>query len=477
MIPETFCPLPWIHTAIRNNGDLRVCCQSNASANKGILRDSNGDALNARTSDIVESRNAQLLKDIRKDMLNGKDHPTCVRCKDEDKAGLRSRRQYERDNWQNRFDYRELLDRTESDGTISIEGVAPVYYDIRFGNRCNLRCRMCGPTDSDSWYKDQVKVWGPTFNDTQGEVTLFKNKIGQIRPIKDEYSWVDDDHFWTQLNENIQYIQHIYAVGGEPLLIEKHYDLLQNCIDRKVADKITLEYNSNISAIPDRAYDLWEHFKEVRIGASIDGTGAVDEYIRFPSRWSTIERNLQRLNDTPAKITTWISYTVQVYNILHLVDMIDWKLNSNLSNINHVKKSPIITPHPLHNPSFLNCQLLPPSYKNLVSKKFSSYLQSIQGKSFSGSNFSSELVYSSVEKILFGYEKFMYANDRSDQILKFWNYTKKLDNIRNQSVEDTLPELSLHINDYISSTPSNPIYAPDLIDEQINLNIQKLSVE
>ena len=70
-----FCPIPWMHLAIRNNGEIRVCCQANQGADRGILRKENGDAYNAGWDDINESRNCQKIKDIRAGFLNVKWHP------------------------------------------------------------------------------------------------------------------------------------------------------------------------------------------------------------------------------------------------------------------------------------------------------------------------------------------------------------------------------------------------------------------
>ena len=75
-----FCPLPWIFTSVRNNGDLRVCCQANGSTSKGIYRKESGEPYNVSNDSIEEARNSELAKDIRKSMLENKTHEACIRC-------------------------------------------------------------------------------------------------------------------------------------------------------------------------------------------------------------------------------------------------------------------------------------------------------------------------------------------------------------------------------------------------------------
>ena len=143
----TFCPVPWNFQAIQNNGVVRVCCQMNAaSTSRGTLRKSDGSVYNAAVDDLTEARNASLIKEVRKDMMEGKWHTECVRCMHEEQSGLSSRRKMELTNWPT-VRAETVAEHTAEDGTIDTD--FPVeYYDLRFGNLCNLACRMCGPTDS-----------------------------------------------------------------------------------------------------------------------------------------------------------------------------------------------------------------------------------------------------------------------------------------------------------------------------------------
>ena len=122
---------------------------------------------------------------------------------------------------------------------------------------------MCGPTDSSQWYEDQVKMYGTEYQDTTGIVKLGKNHKGKYEPIVDVYGWYEDTNLWSQLEDNMPNIRHLYLVGGEPLMIEQHYTFLQKCVDREDASHIVLEYNTNITNIPERAWNICKHFERI----------------------------------------------------------------------------------------------------------------------------------------------------------------------------------------------------------------------
>ena len=91
-------------------------------------------------------------------------------------------------------------------------------------------------------------------------------------------------------------------MGGEPLLIHQHYDFLNELVERGRAPFVTLEYNTNLSIVPEKALKLWEHFKKVKLGVSLDGVGPINDYIRHPSKWSVMERNLLKIDKAPGNI-------------------------------------------------------------------------------------------------------------------------------------------------------------------------------
>ena len=245
---ETLCPVPWMSQSLRANGDIRVCCQAQHGPTGGILRDEDGKEYNARTADLKKVRNSELSKEIRKYMMEGKWHPECVRCQTEMESGMNARIDYENKIWIERgeFNWEDLLSKTAADGTIEEDEINCSFYDVRFGNLCNLKCRMCGPTDSSMWYEDQVKLWGDSYKDSHGKVKLIKNAKGKYEPETDLYNWHESDHYWVQMDNNIDQIRKLYIVGGEPLIIDRHYEFLQKCVDQDCAKNIIVEYNTEL---------------------------------------------------------------------------------------------------------------------------------------------------------------------------------------------------------------------------------------
>jgi len=442
---NTLCPVPWMSTSLRANGDIRVCCQAQHGPTGGILRDENGKEYNARNADLQMVRNSDLSKEIRKYMMEGRWHPECVRCQTEVESGMNARIEYENKIWIERgeFSWEDLLSKTEQDGTIRADEINCSFYDVRFGNLCNLKCRMCGPTDSSMWYEDQVKLWQDSYRDSHGRVKLIKNDKGKYEPEEDLYNWHTSDHYWVQMDNNIEQIRKLYIVGGEPLMIDRHYEFLQKCVDQDHAKNIIVEYNTNLTNIPQRAWDVWKHFKQVNIGASIDGVGDINYYMRPPSRFDKIYENLIKVSQAEGNFKVWIAATINVFNVLHFPEFMEWILLNKIPRVNDDDWRPIITPHPLHGPKFYNIRMLPLWAKDHIKQKYEDYKPRLL-KIIDESDFTEERKASSRKEavaLLDQYVKYMYAKDFSEHLPQFWYATRRLDKIRNHSIETYIPEL------------------------------------
>lgn len=433
---KTFCPIPWIFQAVRSNGDIRVCCQANVTKNRGVVRKEDGTAYNAGVDDLSEARNAQLMKDIRKNMLSSKWSEECGRCRQEEENKLTSRRQYERVQW--KFSIVDALKSTKPDGSIDINKSPTRYYDLRFGNFCNLKCRMCGPSDSNAWFEDWLKLTGKnTFRDTSGEITI-EEVNGKLCAA--DFDWPSSEMFWSQLENNIEYMEHVYFAGGEPMLIERHYEFLQKCIDSGYAEKIMLEYNTNGTTLPPRVVKLWTQFKEVRLGVSIDGMGSVLEYQRHPVKWTKVLKNLKTIDELPKNIKAWIAFTVTAYNVEHMIDFMKWKLEkSNFVKINSSAIKPIITYHVAHNPPHLNIRVLPDEYKQEITQKFEDFVLWVAEK-----NYDRKYVIAA-ESVKNGVCNYMNSESYNEQWDEFLNYTYSLDKIRNESIIEVVPSLGKYL--------------------------------
>ena len=410
---DVYCPIPWMFQAVRNNGDVRICCQANVTKNQGVVRKADGSSYNAGKDDMDEARNGELMKTVRKNILAGRWSAECGRCKKEEESGLRSRRQYEQE-WG--FKLEDAIKITQEDGTIETDDTPLVYYDLRFGNLCNLQCRMCGPTDSHSWYEDWLALHGGDgFQDTHG---------------------------YVKLEKNFPNMQHVYMAGGEPLMIERHYDFLQKCVDMGQAGKMILEYNTNMTSLQPRVLELWKKFKLVRVGASIDGIGNVLEYQRHPAKWRIVKRNIETVDKLDKNIHAWLTCTVTTVNVFHIPEFIKWKImESGLKKFNNGKKLPVLTIHVAHSPSHACIKVLPPEMKELVKQRYDEFKQWLYD-----SDLDEKYVKASM-KILNSITDYMMSEDKHTGWGWFKEYTRILDLRRNQSILDVVPEYAPYFKD------------------------------
>lgn len=399
--------MAWFHLATKPNGDLRICCQSNQGPNKGLLRDKDGRVYNLNRDGLMSARNADLVKEVRASLLRGEKHPECKRCWEEEAAGLTSRRLQ---TFEYMDLYEEAVQMTQPDGSIPED--TPYYeYDVRFGNLCNLKCRICGPTDSTMWYEDHFKLHGETFNDS-------------------DMKWYERPEVWEDFDDQMKNIKYMFIIGGEPTLIQKHFEFLQKCVDMGYAKDLSLEYSTNVTNIHQKYLDIWSNFKKVHIGCSVDGVGRVNDYIRFPSKWKAIEKNLGRLNDMPDNMRIVIQYTVNAYNIYYLDEIYRW----NAQNYNFV-----ISPHTLYRPAHLSTTIFPLEIKQKIAEKLRAFYPWIRENNpkTTREDKSTDRIISRIDSHI----KFMMSEHRAQELAEFWNTTRKLDEIRKENIEDSLPEL------------------------------------
>ncbi len=447
---QKFCPVPWSYVALKNNGDFRVCCHANTSNEKGLLRKKDQTKFNIASDSIADARQSQLMNEVRLSMLNNESHPTCIRCDKEDLAGMNSRRQYEKERAASVLSLDQARELTNDDGSLQLDKTPVRFMDLRFSNRCNLKCRMCGPTDSEFWYDDYVKVWQKTmFTDGGEEVQLSQNAKGKWTAETQQYKWIDEDNSWNEIKANLSELEYIYIVGGEPLLVMGHVEILKECIERNVAGKITLEYNTNLTLLPDEVLELWKHFKQVRIGISIDGVKKVNDYIRSPSKWEQIEFNFKKLMsfNLNNNFEIWFSLTYQAYNAYHIVEVFEWIKNEFVMSKDPSLSKIKLKTHPLHKPDHLSVKILPRKNKDELAAIYMNYIQKLEQerKEYIESKRFNKFVDSTTSS-LHSFLRFMEDEDLSSHLDTFLRFTKELDSMRSESITKVVPEIGKMID-------------------------------
>jgi glutamate-1-semialdehyde 2,1-aminomutase len=180
---------------------------------------------------------------------------------------------------------------------------------------------MCSPHDSSSWIKDWKAIHPKITNSNLKENTTWTNK-GSYNGSS--YNWhKNNPKFWEQFYEQIPNMQQIYFAGGESLIIEEHYDILEKCIELGHAENLELRYNSNGVEWREDLFELWKHFKLVRFHYSVDDIFERNEYIRYPSKWARTEEVMHILDtQTSDNVEVTIACAVQALNIFYIPDFI-----------------------------------------------------------------------------------------------------------------------------------------------------------
>lgn len=432
MISKTFCPLPWIHLATRPNGDVRVCCTANASGagendSKEVgLVTNNGVTMNLQTSTLTEVWNSDYMKSTRLQMLNNEIPNSCTKCFEEESSGIVSKRQWETVVWKERLDINPIVDSTGVDGSLPVN--IP-YFDLRLGNMCQLKCVMCSPHDSSSWIKEW-KLQYPKYKTVE-------LKTDQRWDSNFDYTWYQKSTFLEDMRSNAYNIRELYFAGGEPLLIPEHYKILEFMVETGAAKLCVLRYNSNGLELPEKLFELWNHFKEVKFNFSVDAVGERNDYIRYPSKWSNVVANLERLDDTPNNITVNIACAVQILNVLTIPDLVHWKESRNFKKINLPPYGAgLIGTHLVYLPSYLNVRVLPKHLKDKVVKQVDYFCsQKINNNEFMSNPYGL--------KRWQGLVHYMMAEDWSNKIPTLLDYLNVCDDTRGSNFKETFPELTL----------------------------------
>lgn len=440
----SFCVLPWIHLATRPNGDMRICCVANASGadsgdyTVGLVKMEDGEPANFGHNLPTEAFNNDYMKSVRKTMLAGEVPASCTKCFKEEQEGISSKRIWETGTWHyNDVDIPKLIEETEEDGSVPYK---LQYLDLRLGHTCNLKCIMCSPHDSSLWVPEFKKVF-----------PIFKSPLVQKQLTWDPESfnnqWHENPEFWREIYDQIPNIKELYFAGGEPLLIKEHKVFLLEIISRGYADKISLRYNTNGLLINEEIISIWEQFKKVKVGVSLDGMGDRVNYIRYPTEWEIIEKNLRRLEDTSDKIQFNIALAVQILNIKHVPDFIKWKVSSNFKKLNFEKNivgqtngGGLIGVHLLWIPTWLSIRVLPAQDKQHVRQLFNELKQWLWDNYTQSDEFWKVNPYG--WKRWEGILDWMDAEDHTNLLPDFIEYINVMDNQRKTDYKTVFPEIS-----------------------------------
>lgn len=297
---KRFCMLPWVHMHAFPDGRAYPCCFADYWHPVGDLR----------KNTMEEVWNQEGYKRLRKNMMEENTCVECGKCYEQEENGFFSMRNDANRNYGHLI---KDLDKTSQDGNHDEFKIR--YWDVRFSNLCNFKCRSCGPIFSSNWYEDYIGLYGV-------KPDVLGRDMARV-----EYTTGDEDGMIAQLEKHIPYLEQVYFAGGEPLIMKEHYYLLEKLIEHGKTN-VRLLYNTNFSELrykDKHVIEYWKHFNNVSIGASLDGMGKQGELIRKGAVWKKTEENRQRMIEEVPHIDFYISATITSQNVLHVLDFHrDW---------------------------------------------------------------------------------------------------------------------------------------------------------
>ena len=383
-VSKTFCILPWVHVYANPDGNVLPCCVGDYRLPMG----------NIQNSTLEQTFNNDKFKTMRKNMLQGKSCKECSACYRDEADNNDSFRKSS--NLQFKKYIPNALTNTNDDG--SLDDYKLRYLDIRWSNICNYKCRSCSGTYSSSWAKEE------------GKKNVFTFAGG-----------TSNDNLYNQFLPHFDTIEEFYFAGGEPLLTDKHYDILEYLIKHNRTD-VKLRYNTNVSVLKYKnknILDLWKQFSNVYIGASLDHYGSRAEYIRNGTDWKNVETNMRKIRTETPHISLQTNTVVSLFNVSTLPEFMHYLVDNELVNDNY---DPLF--YNILNPDFYSFDVLPEEFKKQTVEKLL--------------EFNNEQKNVNLQPVINGLTSATYT---PELVSTFLQKTEHYDIIRNENFNKTFPEL------------------------------------
>jgi radical SAM protein with 4Fe4S-binding SPASM domain len=287
MNDKIFCNKPFSSIFLGPDGGIRPCCSL-----------AGGDLGNLNKQPIEEILNGDLVKSIRQSFINNEWHPACSSCKKlEDIGPGLSEKNFIKS------DYKKIL-------KIGADYFKLKSIDLRWTNLCNLACNYCSPYFSSRWAQ------------------INNIKINSLQ--KDNIS-----NFLKYIKNNLDGIESIMMLGGEPLLQKENHELLDIISTLENGISITMLTNlSNPIETNTIAQKLLNRSGKVNWCISIETVGDRFEYVRDGASWETLNNNIAILNKNRPNVSSIDLYPIYcLYSAFNLEEYFEWALSINADSI------------------------------------------------------------------------------------------------------------------------------------------------
>jgi MoaA/NifB/PqqE/SkfB family radical SAM enzyme len=339
-LPESICMLPWISVEASPMGTVRPCCMAHEE-----ITDSTGRKYDLTQDTLESAYGSEYMQDLRRQFRRGEQPKTCNRCWDEEAAGRDSKRI----NSQIRL--KELYQQVDwaNDAPDQLW-----FVDLKLGNICNLKCRICGSWSSSKWAEEEL-AYMPAGSNKKEHIAYTWLRQGQW-PRK-------TDTFWDNIKTLLPNIKYMEFTGGEPWLINEHWELLEFAVDNGYGRQIDIHYNTNTTQPPARLVPLLSKLGRVDIALSIDNVGPRFEYERYGARWDEANKIVDAVHGLQLmhpNVTTQLCFTINIQNVYYLDELLAWAATKPFGSVYF---------NMLHSPDHMSIQRMTPAARKLVLNK------------------------------------------------------------------------------------------------------------
>ena len=279
-----FCVLPWIGLSVSPNGKIHPCCLTTHTEFGDLTK-----------TDLHSAYNSERFKHVRKEMLEGKYPYECSSCIEGEKINGYALRKHK--NHLLKTSIPLILENSNIE-TGSLSKVIIKDTDIRFSNTCNFKCKMCCSIFSS------------------------RHAVDNKEKIVDHSSEI-----FEKTKECFNSVELCYFAGGEPFLMDKTYEVIDIISKRADYENIDVGFSTNLSVMQFKDYktiEVLKKLKKVTLNCSLDGIGAVGEFIREGSNFNTFVDNSRLVKKECPHVKLGLHTVVSIYNVFDIPNMIEW---------------------------------------------------------------------------------------------------------------------------------------------------------
>ena len=210
---DNFCVMPFVHAFVTPN-IISPCCAYTG---------------NLKFNSKKQYWTSEQLKIIQTKMLENVRDKGCSICWDKEDRGYSSLRQHSNEIYKTHI---EQIKDSKLNGS-------PFYLDLRLGNLCNLKCRMCISEWSSQIAKEILDNPKEEWIDTPTQ------KVIEL-----------DENTWQILDEWLPFVRRVFMTGGEPTIIKRNLEYINKMINTGLSKNIELIFTTNATNINEEFIKL-----------------------------------------------------------------------------------------------------------------------------------------------------------------------------------------------------------------------------